>query len=177
MTTVATEGNARKGDMTTEELTQCILDIKSWFSRNGCDVERKGCASSADFQRMQKAAGDIPEGLQTLLSESNGGLYFEDKAALSSDEVISLISDVESNEKWNTYLFPFCGDSTGLVAINVKSGKVVEWDEDDGTGDYLADTFNEYLETYRNALLGGKFEFVRDVGAIEKVGNTGSSRK
>ena len=59
----------------------------------------------------------------------------------------------------------------------MKSGKVVEWDEDDGTGDYLADTFNEYLETYRNALLGGKFEFVRDVGAIEKVGNTGSSRK
>ena len=177
MTTVAAEGNARKGEMTLEELSQCVLDIKSWFSRNGCDVESKGCASSADFQRMQKAVGDVPEGITALLSESNGGLYFEDKAALSGEEIISLIRDVESNENWNSYLFPFCGDTSGLIAINMKSGKVVEWDEDDGSGDFLAETFNEYLENYRNALLGGKFEFVPGVGAVEKVNRAGSSRK
>ena len=175
MTTVAEEGNARVGDMTKEELTQCVLDIKSWFARNGCDVERKACASSADFQRLQKAIGDVPLGLQLLLSESNGGLYFEDKAALSAEEMISLVNEVESHDKWNNYLFPFCGDAGGMLAINVKSGKVVEWDEDDGSGDVLADTFNEYLESYRNSLLGGKFEFVKDVGAIEKVG--GGARK
>ena len=66
----------------------------------------------------------------------------------------------------------------GLLAINKKSGKVIEWDEDEGSGDVLAESFYSYLEDYRNSLLGGKFEFLDDVGVIEKVSSgTRISRK
>ena len=83
--TVAEEGNRRRGEMGAEEVTQCVLDIKSWFKRSGCDVERLGRASSADFQRLSKAVGDVPEGLESLLSETNGGIWFGDKAGLSAE--------------------------------------------------------------------------------------------
>ena len=83
--------------------------------------------------------------------------------------ILSLLGEIESSDRWNSYLFPFCGDQSSLVAINTRSGKVVEWDEDDGSGDVLAESFSEYLEEYRNALLEGKYEYIDDVGAVEKV--------
>lgn len=85
--TVAKEGNQRLGAMTREESTQCVLDIKSWFQRNGLDMDSVGCgAKSTDFQRLQKAVDvAIPEGLDILLHEVNGGLWFGEKKALSTE--------------------------------------------------------------------------------------------
>ena len=79
------------------------------------------------------------------------------------------MGEVESSDRWNSFLFPFCGDASSLFAINTKSEKVMEWDLDDGSGDVIAESFNEFLEDYRNSLLEGKYEYVDDVGAIEKV--------
>ena len=78
-------GNQRVGRMTKEEMLQCFQDVKSWFQRNGCDVHRIRSATSADFQRLQKAVDDIPDGLDAFLLETNGGLWFGDKISLSTE--------------------------------------------------------------------------------------------
>lgn len=38
-----------------------------------------------------------------------------------------------------------------------------------GTGDEVAGNFVQYLENYRNSLLGGHFEFLDDIGVVEKM--------
>ncbi len=79
------------------------------------------------------------------------------------------MSDLESNKKWNNNHIPFCGDNSSLLAINLKNENVVEWDEDDGFGNVCANSFENYLENYRNSLLGGHFEYVDGCGVMEKV--------
>ena len=83
--TVAPEGNQRMGAMNREEATQCVLDIKSWFNRNGLELDSIGGATSIDFQRLEKAVDSIPVGLDTLLREVNGGIWFFEKKTLSTE--------------------------------------------------------------------------------------------
>ena len=45
----------------------------------------------------------------------------------------------------------------------------MEWDEEDGINETLSDSFNEYVENYRNSLLEGKYEYLDSVGVIEKI--------
>ena len=167
--TVVKDGNQREGAMTTDEFNQCIHDIKSWFCRSGLSVDRFGHATSADFQRLNKAVDTIPNELHALLSECNGGLWYGEKIGLSTEGIIDLVMELSSLERWNDHLLPFCGDASGLLAINKKTGKVIEWDCDEGSGDVEAESFGAYIEQYRNSLLGGKFEYFEDVGVIERV--------
>ena len=39
-----------------------------------------------------------------------------------------------------------------------------------GVGDTVADNVVQFLENYRNSLLSGRFEFLEDIGVIEKMG-------
>jgi hypothetical protein len=167
--TVAKEGNQRVGEMTADEFTQCVHDILSWFQRSGYERERFRPASPVDIQRFCKAVDDVPAGLEAFLNECNGGLWFGEKLGLSTEGIIELIGEIDHSDIWNPSLIPFCGDSSALLAINRKSGKVVEWDSDDGSGEVLSESLNEYLEDYRNALLSGRYEFIDDIGVVEKV--------
>jgi hypothetical protein len=56
-------GNRRVGGATSEELRQCVLDIKSWFKRkSSLRIDDSSGASPEDFQRMKKALDQsIPE--------------------------------------------------------------------------------------------------------------------
>eukprot|EP00602_Paraphysomonas_sp_CaronLab_P006744 CAMPEP_0185018774 /NCGR_PEP_ID=MMETSP1103-20130426/1444_1 /TAXON_ID=36769 /ORGANISM="Paraphysomonas bandaiensis, Strain Caron Lab Isolate" /LENGTH=178 /DNA_ID=CAMNT_0027548745 /DNA_START=68 /DNA_END=604 /DNA_ORIENTATION=- len=175
--TVAQEGNRRRGKMTTDEVEQCLVDIKSWFERKS-DVEFGTPARGADFQRLQKAldGADIPEGLTMLLSCINGSMWFMDKEAMSVEKIIETVNFLNSNSSWEAHYIPFCGDEDSLLLIDSISGKVYEWDSADGLGDCVAVSFSGYLENYRNSLLEGHMDFVSGMGVVECM--TGkSSRK
>jgi hypothetical protein len=59
-------------------------------------------------------------------------------------------------------------DGGALVTDTSSKNAVYEFNED-GKGDRpLAPSLLEYLEKYRNRLLSGKFDFVEDVGLVER---------
>lgn len=173
--TVAVEGNRRKGQQNIEELVQCIQDIKTCFVRSGCEPNLG--ASNSDLQRLQKAMDvDINEDINLYFAEVNGGIWFMDKIALSTEEIISICADLDSSNFWKSDYFPFCGDASSLLIIN-KRGEVLEWDDEDGCGDIQADSFSDFLEKYRNSLLGGRHEFIADIGVVEKMSSHAPSNR
>lgn len=139
-----------------------------------------GRATSADFQRLQKACDvQVPDALKVILSESNGGLWFMDKEGLSADSIIDAICKMGSSEYWKSDMIPFALDATctdGYLVV-ANSGKVYEWNSEEGLGDdFLSPTLEHFLENFRNCLLSGSCEYVDELGVIEKVAS-GASRK
>lgn len=59
-------------------------------------------------------------------------------------------------------------DGGALVADTRSRNAVFEFNEDGKSDRPLAATLLEYLEKYRNRLLSGKFDFVEDVGLVER---------
>jgi len=183
---VAEEGNRRVGGPSRSEMRQCILDIKSWFERQDSDFKCGAPMNDVDFQRMSKGIDTkLPGALDTLLSEVNGGLWFEDKKSMTSDEILDAIASCESNKAhgWKQSFIPFaCDDvpSTYLV-VDVGSGsgegQVFEFDIDDGVEDDaepVAPSLDNYLEVLRDDMLNGRYEYIEDCGIVEKMG---ASRK
>jgi hypothetical protein len=158
--------------MTNAEVNQAVFDLKSWFTRTKCSKSMGEGASTADLQRLEKAIdARLPSSLKALLQEVNGGMYFMEKKQLSTMEIMDAVSDNEGKKSWKQGLIPFCGDEAGFLVIDTsRDDDVREFDADDGLGDSVADNFTRYLENYRNDLLGGHFEFLEDVGVVEKMG-------
>jgi len=166
---VAEEGNRRVGGMTKQEIEQCVMDIKSFFVRNGCTPNDGARAS--EVQKVEKTLdNELPQAMRCLLQEMDGGVYILDKEVVGTERMIELINDLDGNKLWKSGLIPLAGDESGLYVIN-KRGEVVEWDADDGVGDMVdnGDSLESFLENYRNLLLGGQCEFLKGVGVIEKV--------
>lgn len=70
------------------------------------------------YQRISKAVDvKFPSSLDTLLSEVNGGIWFEDKKCLSSDDIIDAIAQCEANKKigWKSTFIPFACDDVPQV--------------------------------------------------------------
>lgn len=162
--------------MSSAEAVQCTLDIKSWFSRTDCEMNRK--ASSVDFQRLEKTIDtELPSVLKAVLSEINGGIYFMEKKQMSTDDIAECFAKVERSKKWEAGLIPFCGDDDTLLVIDTQHDyRVHEWDSGDGLGDQVSPSLERFLEDYRNDLLGGHFEYLEDVGVIEKMGKAASRK-
>ena len=153
--------------MSNAEVSQCVLDIKSWFSRTKCKRNIKEGATSADLQRLQKALGtEIPRVLRILLQEINGGIYFMDKVLLSSERILEIASGMDGSG-----IIPFCGDDNSMLVLNTRTDEVLEW-EDGNVGDVVSPNLLRYLENYRNDLLGGHFEFLDEIGVVEKMGKS-----
>jgi hypothetical protein len=97
---------------------------------------------------------------------------------MNTDTIADITSNLEGKKLWKNGLITICGDESDMYVLCTKSGEVKEWDADDGLGDMVngGETFSSFLECYRNFLLGGKCEYVEDVGVMEKVGaSTGKS--
>jgi len=169
--TVAEEGNRRHGGMTLAEIHQCAFDIKTWFARLGGEPIRPIGATPTELERLEKWIGaPIPTTLKSLLREVNGGIYFYDKKLLSAQDLSEVFGNLESKKRWSPAYFPFCGDESSLLIINVdEENAVYEWDVDEGLGEKVNSSFNSYIEDYRNLLLGGHCEYIKDVGVVEKL--------
>lgn len=137
-----------------------------------CNKTMNGAATSVDIQRLEKSIDtQLPFALNVLLSEVNGGIYFLEKKLYSTNEIKDSFQDLEGSKKWKQGYVPFSGDdSTVLIVDTSNNDAVYEWDRDSGLGDEIASTFVRFLENYRNDLLSGHFEFLDDVGVIEKMG-------
>jgi hypothetical protein len=169
--TVAEEGNRRMGDMSSAEAAQCTTDIKAWFARTSAGKNLRGGADSVSFQRLEKTIDSaLPSSLKAVLSDINGGIYFMDKKQFNTDEVAEWHGRMEGTPGWKAGLIPFAGNDDTLLVVDTRYGEVFEWDVNDGKGDSVATTLERFLENYRNDLLGGHFEYLDDVGVIEKMG-------
>ncbi|ETI36294.1 hypothetical protein F441_17439 [Phytophthora nicotianae CJ01A1] len=166
---VVAEGNPRKGAMDVDEREQCIHDIVSWFQRKA-NLE-SAAEKNADIEALEKTlGGEIPEELRSLLMTQSGGIWFDDYKSLSADEIINKAEALASIKGWDSSLIPFAANVDGgaLVTDTGSRNAVFEFSED-GKGDRpLASSLLEYLEKYRNRLLSGKFDFVEDVGLVER---------
>jgi hypothetical protein len=171
--TVADEGNKRMGGMGREETEQCVLDILSFFQRNGIDKSKLDKATNADIQRLEKSIGmQIPYALNVLLMEANGGIYYMEREFMSCDKITETIDTLRNHALWRTNIIPICGDESSLLAIDTEEqgGPVYEWDEDDGCSkEPLFPTTSSFFEGYRNLLLGGSCEYLKDLGVVEKM--------
>jgi len=157
--------------MNNAEISQCVLDIKSWFDRTKAKKNINGPATTVDLQRLEKSIDiPLPPALKIMLQEVNGGMYFLDKKQLSSEEIRELVSECDGLKTWTNGLVPFAGDSSSMLVVDTTGrGEVYEWDSDDGLGDRLASNMSRFLETYRNELLAGRYEYLDEVGAVEKM--------
>ncbi|RYH23195.1 SMI1/KNR4 family protein [archaeon] len=163
--------------MSSDETSQCVLDIKAWFMRTRCRDDINSPASSADIQRFEKTIDvSLPKAIKTLLLEADGGMFFMDKKQLSLTEMQEFIENHEKSRKWRNGLVPLCGDDSGALVVDTENRNAVsEWDADDGLGDEVSSNIVRYLESYRNDLLSGHFEYVDGLGVIEKM--AGKPRK
>ena len=174
MTTVAEEGNRRRGDMTADECEQCILDIKAWFVRSAGGKTMEG-ASNVDIQRLEKTMDcELPRALKFMLYETNGAFWFLEKEQMSCDAIAQVYTKFEGKKHWRHGCIPFAGDEgMGMLVVDTTNAKaaVFEWDEDDGVSeDPISSSLTAYLEDYRNRLLSGQCEFLEDCGVVEKMG-------
>lgn len=94
------------------------------------------CLLIDDFFRLEKTLDTgLPLPLKVLLTEIDGGIYFMDKPQLSCRALAELVAQLDDSRSklWKSgRLLPFCGAEDSLLAIDLKTGEVVEWDSDDG---------------------------------------------
>lgn len=168
--TVVEDGNKRQGEMSKEEILQCVQDIKTWFRRKS--PSQCTGASQSDIERLEKVIGSkLPLPLLYLLKENDGGIYIFDKLLLSAKECLEKTLAFESSKGWKEGMTAFCGDSAAALIIDYRD-RIFEWDEVDGVGDEISSSITNYLEDYRNKLLSGSFEYIDDIGVVEKSNGT-----
>ena len=150
-----------------------LPDIVAWFKRSS-DLEIEE-GSDEDVQPLFKALGyECDATLTFLVTQCKNGIWYGDKKGMSADTMIEAVTGGEFGEA-----LPFAcdEDEEWFLAIDGEDGEIKEWTKDDGAGDILATTFNDYLEEYRNALLAAKYEYVEDCGCMEKADAGGGGRK
>uniref|UniRef100_A0A7S1XMT8 Knr4/Smi1-like domain-containing protein n=1 Tax=Phaeomonas parva TaxID=124430 RepID=A0A7S1XMT8_9STRA len=167
--TVAEEGNRRVGSMSAEEQDQCVMDVVSWFQRHSEDGLRG--ADRGSVEALRKSLGvDVPEILERLWCEADGGVWFGDKELLSVQRLEKLFADLEGGAGFREGFLPLATDVDGNLLI-VDTGSpampVFEFD-DDGLGDKLAASVVNFMEEQRNNLLSGNFEYIECCGVVEK---------
>ncbi|CAM9247663.1 unnamed protein product [Chrysoparadoxa australica] len=170
MVHVVETGNPRKGSATSGEIKQCHTDISAWFSKE-LPQDDSGY-DEALLEEVEKACdAELPQSLALILA-SGSDWWFYEKRLLPGQAIVKMIGDLEGGEGWRPNLIPFAADvdDNFLVADIAKNGAVLEWDESGkGEGSCLAKSFSAFIEDYRNQLLSGAYEYVEDLGVIEKV--------
>ena len=144
-------------------------DIVAWFKRSSELEFEEG--DDEDVQPLAKALGyESDPTLTFLVTQCKNEIWYGDKKGMSTDAILEAITDGKFGKA-----MPFAcdEDEEWFLVIDGEDGEIKEWTEDDGMGDLLGKTFNDYLEEYRNGLLAGKFEFVEDCGCMEKAGGGG----
>ncbi|KAF0699352.1 Aste57867_10068 [Aphanomyces stellatus] len=166
---VVEEGNRRKGGMSSEETEQCILDIISWFQRKKAALP-KGGMDPQEVEALEKALdATVPKALAFLLEKQNGGIYFNEYKSLSLDEIISTSETNQTWDSWKRGYIPLAADADGaLVVVDTKHGNAVHELTEESLGRELGPSLTAYFETYRNELLSGNYDFVEDVGLVER---------
>ncbi|RHY29093.1 hypothetical protein DYB32_005444 [Aphanomyces invadans] len=84
-------------------------------------------------------------------------------------EIIATAETSQAWDGWTRGFVPLAADADGaLLVIDTKDGNAVQELSSDGIGRQLASSLTAYFETYRNELLSGNYDFVQDVGLVER---------
>lgn len=102
----------------------------------------------------------------------DGELWFNEMQALSTQTIVKLVHDLRDSKAWRNGYIPFARDldDNYLVCDTTAEDAVHEYDASDGLGTKLASSFSNYLEDYRDALLSNRYEFVEELGVVERTG-------
>lgn len=66
-------------------------------------------------------------------------------------------------------VIPFARDLDDNMLVVDGRGAVCEWSE--GAGEMVAKSLPTFLEKFRNDLLSGHYEFVEELGVVERAGS------
>ncbi|RHY09434.1 hypothetical protein DYB28_000941 [Aphanomyces astaci] len=89
--------------------------------------------------------------------------------ALRDPEIISTAETSQSWDGWARGHVPLAADVDGaLLVIDTKHGNAVHELSSEGLGRQLGPSLTAFFETYRNELLSGNYDFVQDVGLVER---------
>jgi hypothetical protein len=70
---------------------------------------------------------------------------------------------------WKASFVPFAANVDGAALVtDMDARSAVSEFGDDGKGRQVSPSLAQYLEEYRNRLLSGQFDFVEDVGLVER---------
>lgn len=154
--------------MDADECDQCIHDIVSWFERKA-ELEAASERNS-DLEALEKSLGmELPDALRSLLKKQSGGLWFDEYKSMTAEDIMNAADKASSISGWRSSFVPFAGDADGaLLIIDVDARTAVFEFGEDGKGKQLAPSMSQFLEDYRNRLLSGQFDYVEDVGLVER---------
>ena len=82
-------------------------------------------------------------------------------SVLGAASTLYLASTYKKHQEWRNPYLPFAADIDGnMLVINTSTQTVHEWDEELGLGECVGESFADFLEVYRNELLGSKLEYI-----------------
>eukprot|EP00290_Baffinella_frigidus_P011437 CAMPEP_0180141740 /NCGR_PEP_ID=MMETSP0986-20121125/15113_1 /TAXON_ID=697907 /ORGANISM="non described non described, Strain CCMP2293" /LENGTH=169 /DNA_ID=CAMNT_0022084701 /DNA_START=57 /DNA_END=566 /DNA_ORIENTATION=+ len=162
--------NAREGDMSPEELAQCLTDIGQWMTDHAGELGKAHAdatgAPDAVIESLEKAAGSLPSTVAELLKHKDGKMPFYDFVGLSAAEMEEEMAKCKASGKWASDTVPLARNADGELLVCGPAG-VSSWDADDGLGVPDAPSLSAYLEKYRNQMFASKVEYVEDCGIME----------
>eukprot|EP00281_Chroomonas_sp_CCMP1168_P031946 CAMPEP_0206246116 /NCGR_PEP_ID=MMETSP0047_2-20121206/19074_1 /ASSEMBLY_ACC=CAM_ASM_000192 /TAXON_ID=195065 /ORGANISM="Chroomonas mesostigmatica_cf, Strain CCMP1168" /LENGTH=155 /DNA_ID=CAMNT_0053671491 /DNA_START=186 /DNA_END=649 /DNA_ORIENTATION=+ len=142
--------NKRDGDMSGEELAQCLLDMETWLSTNAADLADPFLkAAGASPEELAKLPDGSPEVLKGLLAKHNGHLPVLDFVLFSCSEVAEACASNKASDKWKEGTVPLGKNPDGDLLVVCASG-VHRWDPELGLGMVESESLSTYLEKYRD---------------------------
>jgi len=97
--------NTRQGDMTDEEVTQCLLDLETWFKSNceelGNVYAQTPPASDDAIKELESSleGGQIDSVLKSLLLAHDGNMPVYSSTTLSAKKILEARSEILSSDK------------------------------------------------------------------------------
>jgi hypothetical protein len=55
-----------------------------------------------------------------------------EKEAMSAERIVKVLAKCSMSKLWDPLFLPFCGDEDDMLIIDTTSGRVFEWDAQDG---------------------------------------------
>uniref|UniRef100_A0A6U2EFG3 Uncharacterized protein n=1 Tax=Hemiselmis andersenii TaxID=464988 RepID=A0A6U2EFG3_HEMAN len=159
--------NKREGDMSDEELKQCVLDMETWLVANaGSAGSEFAGAAGASKELIDGLPASAPAALKGLLGVHDGKLPLLDFVGLACAEIVSEASAAKGSGKWQDDYVPIAKNPDGDLLVTCASG-VHRWDSELGLGSAESASLSAHLEQYRNLMMQGKLEYVEDCGIME----------
>lgn len=149
------------------EIRQCVADLVGWFEKRNKTASATAGASNIELEKLK-----LPLAVEELYLQTNGNLiWFDDKKMVSLREAAELKVEMKERNPKDDQFFPFGNDDEDdLLVVDCDTEAVYEYEVFEGLGHKITDSFSDYLERYRNDILADQYEFIEEMGVIEKVG-------
>ena len=163
-------GNPREG-ITPEDIAQAIKDIVQWLTVNVPGYSPNPPADPAFIETIPEALFALRE----AFGQHNGGVLLNETfSTLPSGDMTAETEVCAVSAHWQNGFYPIAKNSMGELYISkVETGAdcgVLMWTHDNGVEEQVSETLASFIETTRNKLLTGKYEYIdEDLGLCENA--------